>query len=601
MTGLGELLAGRLAEDLEAVAGAAKDLAECFEEALEDTAALNGRWSQAQGRWARAEDAYKKALTPPAGETAVTAEVRARAEVAWLEAGRARSSAEHGLRGEFDGVVAWVERRVSRFNAALIAHTPVEVTQVALDGYAEVGRYEPGVPVRFGDLLDGLEMTAATGEPVPAGELADVVATLVAEGVLPAEAIGMPVAELRLLVEDPAVALALTERRPSGNESGIVGKLAGCLGDRYQVRALFESLPAVDRELLALLFPAQVGSTGGVPFVNRAQANRVNVIAERSRAQAALAELEGQLPRLRAPGAAYELGQVEAEVADLKKRLELYGGIIEDGRQIVLFDPAGDGTVVELHGVIGKDTQNVGVLVPGTTTEMANYDTIAGRSESFVKAAPEGELAMITWMGGDFPDTVARDAPSRSYADELAPALVEFGLELDQEIGHSPAGPNGVRTTVAGHSYGGAVVGTAERLGLDVDRVLHINSAGTGADVKTIADLPASQRDVDRYSLTAPGDFITYVQGAPGGHGADPDTFEGTVPLAAGNYADGATPIAGPLKSHSGVFKERSDAFWNMFEVFTGGTVTTAETIDYSTADRDSDPIVVPSEQVDIE
>src|SRR5690606_15905417 len=89
--------------------------------------------------------------------------------------------------------------------------------------------------------------------------------------------------------------------------------------------------------------------------------------------------------------------------------------------------------------------------------------------------------------------------------------LAEFSRDLDLEIQRSGASDPDV--TVAGHSYGGAVVGRSELAGLVADRVLHIESAGMGHDIDDPSDLPASQRNVDRYSMTAPDDPISISQG----------------------------------------------------------------------------------------
>lgn len=115
-------------------------------------------------------------------------------------------------------------------------------------------------------------------------------------------------------------------------------------------------------------------------------------------------------------------------------------------------------------------------------------------------------------MGGDLPDDIVQDAPFADYARDLGPQLAEFSHDVRQEIDHSSAAPN-AQTTYLGHSYGGAVVGRAELAGLDADRVLHVESAGMGHDVQSPDDLPDSQDDVDRYSMTAPGDVIGDIQG----------------------------------------------------------------------------------------
>jgi hypothetical protein len=97
-----------------------------------------------------------------------------------------------------------------------------------------------------------------------------------------------------------------------------------------------------------------------------------------------------------------------------------------------------------------------------------------------------------------------------------------------------------------------------------------------GHDVWSPADLHDTHPDVQRYTMTAPGDPIHYIQGVQLfgiGHGASPADFPGVTQLTTGNYADG-TPIEG-LAAHSGVLQTGSDAWKNMYGVFTGGPVNT--------------------------
>src|SRR5699024_2436544 len=125
-----------------------------------------------------------------------------------------------------------------------------------------------------------------------------------------------------------------------------------------KVREFFDSLPDRDAARLAMLFPAQVGNLNGVPFTNRADANTVAVSGARE----------------------------EAKTTGDQERLKLYNDILANDRHIILFNPDGDGKIAELHGTINAGTQNVGTLVPGTGTDMDNFDvTTADRSEEFQK------------------------------------------------------------------------------------------------------------------------------------------------------------------------------------------------------------------------
>src|SRR5699024_6441280 len=188
----------------------------------------------------------------------------------------------------------------------------------------------------------------------------------------------------------------------------------------------------------------------------------------------------------------------EAKTTGDQERLKLYNDILANDRHIILFNPDGDGKIAELHGTINAGTQNVGTLVPGTGTHMGNFNVTSDRSETFQEKGGK-ELAMISWLGGDMPDSVLMNAPSPGYyADGMAADLAGFSDALRQEINHSAAAGNRVETAYVGHSYGGATVGAAEQYGLDADRVMHVASAGMGHDIWSPDDLPASQDDVDR-------------------------------------------------------------------------------------------------------
>lgn len=57
------------------------------------------------------------------------------------------------------------------------------------------------------------------------------------------------------------------------------------------------------------------------------------------------------------------MGSSGISAEDLKDQLALYESIINEDRQVILFDPL-NGRIAEVHGEIGPDTKNVGVLVP---------------------------------------------------------------------------------------------------------------------------------------------------------------------------------------------------------------------------------------------
>jgi hypothetical protein len=410
---------------------------------------------------------------------------------------------------------------------------------------------------------------------------------------LPADSGIMSASDLRdLIIANPDLARALTTLRPRFG-TGPEGTLAGLVTDaivapggadelheqrRLDARNLFEGLGGEQASILAMMFPSTVGNLAGVPFDQRADANTVRIVVALEDEQGELGDLRDQHEHNQHDWDFLGLNNddLDGPIGTSEDLVDLYESILRDDRQILYFDPSGDGAMAELHGPIDSRTDNVGVLVPGTTAELSNFDSNARRSQTFSDNDPTGGLSMITWMGGDLPDSIVQDAPFANYAVDLGPGLADFSHDVRLEIERSGADSN-TQVTYAGHSYGGAVVGRSELHGLDADRVMHIESAGMGHDIQDTDDLPSTQSGVDRYSMTAPGDVIGDIQGTQlgdnVGHGADPDEFEGTTRLDTGNKVDGS-PNTG-VSSHTTVFEVGSDAWNNMYEVFTGGTVET--------------------------
>ncbi len=458
------------------------------------------------------------------------------------------------------------------------------------------------IPLSSASLYPSLTLTADDTRVALNAAVHAMVLRMIEDGTLPREVGAMSPEDFRAyLIEHPDLATRLYAQEPRPGSEWPEGALAALTMPfmtspggaaevldqrREDARALFESLAPADAALLAMLFPRTVGNLSGVPFENRADANAVSVIAALDAEREDLADLERRHEHNQHDWDFLGLNNndLDGPIGDSKDRIALYESILDNHRTILLFDPSGDGAIAELHGSIDASTKNVGVLVPGTGTDLSSFQGTADRANNFVENSRPGELAMISWMGGDLPDSIVKDAPFANYARDLGPLLADFSHDVRQETAHSAGAANDIQTTYAGHSYGGAVVGRSELAGLDADRVLHIESAGMGHDVQDLDDLPTSQRDVDRYSMTAPGDIIGDIQGMQVGdnigHGADPDTFEGTLRLDTGNKAGSEQPNIG-AGSHTNVFQEHSDAWRNMLEVFNGGTVTGYRQPDY--------------------
>jgi uncharacterized protein YukE len=349
-------------------------------------------------------------------------------------------------------------------------------------------------------------------------------------------------------------------------QSGLTSSAAGYRRADAQVAAMYRALLPED-PLPPAGNPAGIGGSADTGAWARAiEQNRVKVAdaltAERTRL-AALTDAD--------------------EIARSRSRIKLYEDILANDRQILKFDPAGNGRIAELVGHIEPGTRNVGLFVPGVNTQMSNFDAYAGLGRSLVAADPTGRTAMVVWADGVFPQNPVVQGPDASYAQTMAPGLKNFTDDLRGEIA-SHAGSD-VTLTAIGHSYGGATVGLAETQGLDVDRVLHVESAGMGHGVWSPSDLPASQAGVQRFSMTAPLDPIEVAQGNAWGlewtgigHGADPDTFPGVTELETGRDADGSQLWG--LSSHSDVLKPGSESWTNMYRVITSGPTTANGTFD---------------------
>jgi hypothetical protein len=160
------------------------------------------------------------------------------------------------------------------------------------------------------------------------------------------------------------------------------------------------------------------------------------------------------------------------------------------------------------------------------------------------------------------------DAVATHYALDQADGLARFVAGLDN--------PSQVPVTVAGHSYGGSIIGAAEAAGMRADRILHIESAGAGPSVVGIDDY--TYPESDRYSMTAPDDPIHFAQGTsigPLGHGSDPDALQDVVRLETGlvDHADRGSDLLRGGPAHSGVFTPGSTAWRNILNVMTGHDV----------------------------
>jgi hypothetical protein len=393
---------------------------------------------------------------------------------------------------------------------------------------------------------------------------------------------------MRYLEQHPEIVQKLVGQRaellsvdPSEREIALALMAPTAQARMQRIRNLFNKMSPETRRWLAMMLPGVVGNLGGAPFESRALANRFRIIAEAPRANAELQRLLRELAEQRRRlssgyiygGAKKTIERIEDRIKELRGQLRVYDSVLKEHRWFVYFDPRGDGKWAELVNPIGHQTRNVTLYVPGTNSSLGGANSVYHTARSFADESG-GKLSVLVWGGGDFPDGFG-NAASPGYAQKMAPHLAAFSHELRFEIRQSAAaGGHGVNVTALGHSYGGAVVGLAERHGLDANRILHVESAGAGYGINDVDQYRNANGNVPRYAMTAPGDPIGYVQGQSLfglGHGSDVDSMAGVKRLTTGNYPDG-TPISGP-QAHGGVLTRHSDAWWNMYNVMTGGEV----------------------------
>lgn len=314
-----------------------------------------------------------------------------------------------------------------------------------------------------------------------------------------------------------------------------------------EVYSSVEHMPAADRRLLALAEPEVVGSTYGVPWAVRARANAVAVRRALHREQLAGTPWSPRIGRLETMAR-----------RDARRRR----------RSFLAFSPHRGGRMIEVVGEPGPRTEAVAVYVPGTGTNLDMSHVNTDVAVDLVEAGG-GRLAVVAFLDGEFPQDIMADAGNPRFAEAIAPRLVRFCSEVDRVM---EIDCPGAALTVVGHSYGGRIVGTAERLGLRADRVVYAESPDLGVGVRGPSDW-RSPGPVRRFSFTAPGDPVELLQLRFGlrRSWSSSDLGGATVRLDTGYFPDG-TPVYG-TRGHGGVFDQGCGAFEAMVAVMLGGSV----------------------------
>jgi pimeloyl-ACP methyl ester carboxylesterase len=200
-------------------------------------------------------------------------------------------------------------------------------------------------------------------------------------------------------------------------------------------------------------------------------------------------------------------------------------------RQILAYDPTGDGRLVEAVGDLATAT-HIAIIVPGADTTVWNFDRGHGgvlrRSPAWqarqLHDASNRTVPVIAWLGYDPPEGIGLAAARSERAEAGANELVHFVDDLAHD--HP-----GATITVIGHSYGSVVLGhAASRLPPQVTELVAIGSPGM--DASTAIELHATARI---WAGAAPNDWtrrLPDVRFLGTGHATNPaDQSFGATPL----------------------------------------------------------------------
>ncbi|MDN3297203.1 alpha/beta hydrolase [Streptomyces ficellus] len=310
-----------------------------------------------------------------------------------------------------------------------------------------------------------------------------------------------------------------------------------------ELTAFFASLSPRQRDRLATEHPLVVGNLDGAPVTLRYRANRLAL-------RAALdAEQRRVDDRRLSPD-----GHREAV-----RRTHRFASLMRADRQILAFDPSGNGRVAEVFGDLDR-AQRVSVIVPGVDTNLLTFQRSArkytapvGMAESLYAAeraaAPATRTAVIAWADYTAPVGVGMDAAIGRRAETGAARLVSLTGALP---GHS-------RVALFCHSYGSVVCGVAARR--LPPRVADLAVAGSpGMRAASAAGLGTrarvwAMRDADDWIAEVP-----YLEVGGLGHGADPVAPEFGARLLSAAGAVG----------HAGYFEPGTESLRNFAEIGVG-------------------------------
>ncbi|MFF3910028.1 alpha/beta hydrolase [Streptomyces sp. NPDC001848] len=305
----------------------------------------------------------------------------------------------------------------------------------------------------------------------------------------------------------------------------------------------FSSIGAHQRDRLAHRYPLAVGNMNGAPVGLRYEANRIALDQQRRVERARMHD-----DRLSSVG--------QQEAGRLMHRFE---ALMQQGRQILAFDPDGSGRIAEVFGDLDS-ARRISVVVPGVDTDLLTfertvrtYSAPVGMAQSLYAAeraaSPGTRTAVIAWADYTSPDGLGMEAATAMRAEQGAVRLNALLRAL----------PGRSRVQLYCHSYGSVLCGLAART-LPA-RVSDIAVAGSpGMRTESAAGLHTSarvwaMRDADDWIQDVP-----YLEVGGLGHGADPVSrgFGARVLSAQG------------AKGHAGYFAPGTESLRNFAEIGVG-------------------------------
>ncbi|GAA4702719.1 alpha/beta hydrolase [Streptomyces youssoufiensis] len=337
------------------------------------------------------------------------------------------------------------------------------------------------------------------------------------------------------------------------------------------------------------LHPASVGALDGLPATARDEANRAVLAEKRADYQTQLnaippEPLKIQPGRVGSPIATRtaewiawdkkwgdKKSQLEASLkgmGDIQNRFARNDLGPEDDRfpraYLLAFSPEGRGRAVIANG--NPDTaDHTAVYVPGTDAGLGNFAHDIKRMTNLWIAADstaDGKsVSTITWLGYDAPQG-AKQAAFSEYADNGASDLNRFvdGIHASRAT-DSPG-----HLTVAGHSYGSTLIGTAARQGdLHADDVILTGSPGVRVGRATDVDVPEGHV----WNEEAQGDWIPEAGRVAHGH-KEYHWDSGWDFVIPSDDRFGAHQMLTDTDGHSGYWDEDSESLKNQARVVVG-------------------------------